>query len=133
MKTSRLKRLQGLFLCLSDVTRLRIVEMLASGERSVGEFVEYLQEAQPKISRHLATMRDQGIVSTRREGKHIYYSLNRAISPPVVDALVHELSIGDDGPGLVIGDEIYAETDMHRRFVAERSAGAEDALPIFLL
>jgi DNA-binding transcriptional ArsR family regulator len=48
---------------------------MTGGEVSVGFLAEALRESQPKISRHLAYLRAAGLVSTRREGKWIYYGI----------------------------------------------------------
>jgi DNA-binding transcriptional ArsR family regulator len=56
-----------------DPTRLRILEALAEGERSVGELVELLRAPQPKVSAHLACLRWCGFVESRREHRTVYY------------------------------------------------------------
>ncbi|MBW8060719.1 MAG: winged helix-turn-helix transcriptional regulator [Solirubrobacterales bacterium] len=58
---------------LGDPTRVRILELLAAGELSVGELVEALGESQPKVSNHLACLRWCGFVESRREHRTIYY------------------------------------------------------------
>ncbi len=75
MNESALEELHPVFLALSDPTRLRLVALMANGEVPVGELVDAVGESQPKVSRHLAYLRDHGIVSTRRDGKWVYYSL----------------------------------------------------------
>ena len=60
---------------LADRTRLRLLNLIASGEVCVCWFVELLDEPQPKISRHLAYLRRVGVVHARRDGKWIHYSL----------------------------------------------------------
>lgn len=65
------------FPALADPTRLRCLLLLAAeGELCVCEFTHALGESQPKISRHLATLRATGIVSDRREGLWIHYRIN---------------------------------------------------------
>lgn len=56
-----------------DPTRMRILEALATGERSVGELVELLGEPQPKVSNHLGCLRWCGFVDSRREHRTVYY------------------------------------------------------------
>jgi DNA-binding transcriptional ArsR family regulator len=63
------------FRALGDPTRLRVLELLSDGERSVGELVERLGVSQPKVSNHLACLRWCGFVSTRREHRTIHYRL----------------------------------------------------------
>jgi ArsR family transcriptional regulator len=66
-----------LFHALSDVTRLEIVQMLVEGERCVCELTEALDAAQSRLSFHLKTLKDAGLVTDRREGRWVYYTLNR--------------------------------------------------------
>jgi DNA-binding transcriptional ArsR family regulator len=63
------------FRVLGDPTRLRILELVRDGERSVGELAQLLGQAQPKISNHLACLRWCGFVETRREHRTIHYRL----------------------------------------------------------
>ena len=58
-----------------DPTRLRILEALRDGERSVGELVELIDAPQPKVSAHLACLRRCGFVETRREYRTVYYRI----------------------------------------------------------
>jgi ArsR family transcriptional regulator, virulence genes transcriptional regulator len=61
---------------LSDANRLLIINELSKGEASVSELVTRLELMQSNVSKHLALMRERGIVETRREGATIYYSLS---------------------------------------------------------
>lgn len=63
------------FRAFADPTRLRILELVADQERSVGELVELTGQAQPKISNHLACLRWCGFVSARRQHRRMYYSV----------------------------------------------------------
>lgn len=66
-----------LFKNLSDDTRLSLVLLLRqAGELCVCELSGALDESQPKISRHLAMLRESGLLLDRREGKWIYYRLS---------------------------------------------------------
>ncbi|NOX68072.1 MAG: metalloregulator ArsR/SmtB family transcription factor [Gammaproteobacteria bacterium] len=65
------------FQLLSDDTRLRSLLLIhQEGELCVCELVHALQEIQPKVSRHLAALRDTGVVADRRAGQWIYYRLH---------------------------------------------------------
>ena len=66
-----------LFAALADPTRLRLLNLMDGREVCVCYFVEILKQSQPKISRHLAYLRNAGIVSARREGKWMHYSIER--------------------------------------------------------
>ncbi len=62
---------------LSDLTRLRIVELLLDeGEKNVGELVAALGQPQSRVSNHLACLRWCGYVDSRREGKFVYYRVS---------------------------------------------------------
>src|SRR5579859_2152606 len=63
------------FRALGDPTRLRVLELLADGERTVGELVAALALPQPKVSNHLACLRWCGFVQTRRAHRTIHYRL----------------------------------------------------------
>jgi ArsR family transcriptional regulator len=65
------------FHALSDETRLGIVARLAGGERCVCELTDALEAAQSRLSFHLRTLKDAGIVTARREGRWMYYTLDR--------------------------------------------------------
>ena len=66
-----------MFAALADSTRLRLLNLMDGREVCVCYFVEILQQSQPKISRHLAYLRNAGIVAARREGKWMHYSIER--------------------------------------------------------
>jgi DNA-binding transcriptional ArsR family regulator len=67
---------------LGDATRMRILDALGTGERSVGELVELLDQPQPKVSNHLACLRWCGFVDSRREYRTVYY---RVADPRVLE------------------------------------------------
>ena len=60
---------------LAHESRLMILCILAEGEKSVSELEDLLQLRQPTVSQQLARLRGDDLVSTRREGKAIYYKL----------------------------------------------------------
>jgi ArsR family transcriptional regulator, arsenate/arsenite/antimonite-responsive transcriptional repressor len=76
-----------LFAALADRTRLRLLNLMDGREVCVCYFVEILKQGQPKISRHLAYLRNAGIVSARRDGKWMHYSLERPKDPAVASIL----------------------------------------------
>lgn len=70
-----------LFQLLSDDTRLRcLMLMQQQGELCVCELTHALGIIQPKVSRHLASLRDAGVVSDRRQGQWIYYRIHPELS-----------------------------------------------------
>jgi DNA-binding transcriptional ArsR family regulator len=62
---------------LSDETRQSILKMLQRREMSVGEVVEAFNISQPTISHHLNVLKNVGLVTSRKEGKQIFYSINQ--------------------------------------------------------
>jgi ArsR family transcriptional regulator len=70
-------RATRLFHALSDETRLRILERLRAGERCVCELTDALDAAQSRLSFHLKVLKDAGLVTDRREGRWMYYTIER--------------------------------------------------------
>ena len=70
-------RAATLFHALSDETRLEIIQRLLSGEKCVCDLTDALDAAQSRLSFHLKTLRDAGIVTDRKAGRWVYYSLDR--------------------------------------------------------
>jgi ArsR family transcriptional regulator len=77
------QRTARLFHALADETRLRILEQLADGEQCVCDLTDALEAGQSRLSFHLKTLKDAGLVTDRRQGRWIYYALN----PETVDQL----------------------------------------------
>jgi ArsR family transcriptional regulator len=71
------------FHALSDATRVEIVRLLSRREHCVCELTDALDAAQSRLSFHLKTLRTAGLVSDRKEGRWVYYSLN----PDALDAI----------------------------------------------
>lgn len=85
------------FRALGDETRLWLLELLTGGERSVGELMEATQLGQSLVSHHLRALRGAGLVTTRRDGRWIYYDVNQ---PALASAklVLHELDPVTAGP-----------------------------------
>lgn len=85
-----------LFRVLADETRLRaMVLMHAEGELCVCELTEAICVSQPKMSRHLAVLRDAGLVSDRRQGIWIHYQIEPDLPlwiAPILKALCEGVS-----------------------------------------
>lgn len=83
----------GLMRTLSHGARLKVLCELSGGERSVGELVETSGLSQSALSQHLARLREDGVVATRRQAQTIYYSV---ADPKVlrVVKLLYELYCG---------------------------------------
>lgn len=65
-----------LFHALSDPTRLTILQRLRFGERCVCDLTDDLDAAQSRLSFHLRVLKEAGLVTDRREGRWMYYTLN---------------------------------------------------------
>lgn len=72
---------------LANERRLQVLCLLAGGERSVGEINELLALSQSALSQHLAVLREEGLVDTRREAQTIYYSLAPGPAGAVMETL----------------------------------------------
>jgi ArsR family transcriptional regulator len=64
------------FRALADENRLRIIDLLRSGERCVCELTDALDLGQSLLSHHLKTLKDAGLVADRRDGRWAYYALD---------------------------------------------------------
>lgn len=64
---------------LADETRLAVVEQLMNGSRHVAEINEALGVEQTLLSHHLRVLRDAGLVTSERSGKHVVYSLAKHV------------------------------------------------------
>lgn len=62
---------------LADETRQAILHMLLEGEKCVSDLTEAFSTSQPTISHHLNTLKSLGLVTSRKDGKYIYYAINQ--------------------------------------------------------
>jgi len=75
------------FHALADETRLRIIDCLLECEQCVCDLTEALQAGQSRLSFHLKILKEAGILKDRREGRWIYYSLNKEAFEQIEDLL----------------------------------------------
>jgi len=73
-------RADRLFRAFADETRLRILHLLTQGELCVCDLMSVLKEPQSKVSRHLSYLREERLVSHRKEGLWRHYSLAKPVS-----------------------------------------------------
>ncbi|OZM81999.1 helix-turn-helix transcriptional regulator [Pseudonocardia sp. MH-G8] len=73
----------AVFEALADPTRRRILELVASGERTAGELAAEFATSRPAVSRHLRVLRDAGLVAWRGDAQRRLYRLDAA---PLADA-----------------------------------------------
>ena len=80
---------------LANESRLMIMCVLAEGELSVGDLNQRIELSPSALSQHLAILREQGLVRTRREGQVIHYSLADSNAIPLITCL-HDIFCGED-------------------------------------
>ncbi len=77
----------ALLRALANRHRLLILCRLVEGERSVGELADALELRDSTVSQHLALLRKDGLVRTRRDGQTIWYAISSAPARAVIDVL----------------------------------------------
>ncbi len=91
-----------LFRGLADPSRLAILKVLQAGESSVSDIVESTGLSQPNASGHLACLRDCGLVTSRQEGRSVFYSL--------ADEGLHDVFSAAEGILARVAERIYGCT-----------------------
>lgn len=81
------------FRALADQTRREILQMLRGGPRTSGEIASRFNSSWPTISRHLAVLRDGGLVVAERKGQEIYYELNTSVFQDLAQHLLDWASL----------------------------------------
>ena len=133
---------------LADATRVRLLTLLEGEELTVAELSAITRLAQPRVSTHLARLKEAGLVRDRRSGVSAYYRFDEATIDPAQRSLWQTLRIGSDDPLLrqdaerVAGvlamraaDRNWADSvagDMERHYSPGRTweALARSALPL---
>ena len=88
--------LELFFSALADKTRLRLLNLLRDGEVCVCFFAGTLETNNPKISRHLAYLKRASLVSARRDGKWVHYSLEAPENPRAAGVFDATMKMLDD-------------------------------------
>ncbi|MBS3097617.1 winged helix-turn-helix transcriptional regulator [Candidatus Woesearchaeota archaeon] len=83
MADDRIKLLKS----LSDETRFNIIKGLLKGEKTVSQIVKEVKKAQPTISLHLKLLHLNNIITSRKEGKFIFYKIKNKEVKKVIDIL----------------------------------------------
>ena len=76
--------LNQVFKALSDPTRREIIRLLGHGERTAGELASSFDMTKPSMSHHFSVLKEADLISSRREGQQIYYSLNTTVLEDVI-------------------------------------------------
>jgi ArsR family transcriptional regulator len=82
----------------ADATRVRLLALLEGEELTVAELSAITQLAQPRVSTHLAKLKEAGLVRDRRAGVSAYYRFDEAALDPAQRALWHAIGAGSDDP-----------------------------------
>ena len=78
----------AVFRALADPTRREILRMLRSGARTSGEIAARFDSSWPTISRHLAVLREAGLIVAERNGQEIHYELDTSVFQDIVRHLM---------------------------------------------
>src|SRR6187401_1612193 len=78
-----------IFQALADPSRRAIFQSLTRGEAAVKDLTARFDISQPAVSQHLATLKDAGLVSARREGRCVYYRVDPRGMKPLIDWITH--------------------------------------------
>lgn len=91
----------GLLKMLANEHRLMILCQLADGSKSVGELADLIGLGQSPLSQHLARLRQEGLVTTRRAGQSIFYSLSSEAAAQIIHVLYNIFCApgAEDGTG----------------------------------
>jgi ArsR family transcriptional regulator len=76
------------FRALADPTRREILRLLRDGPKTSGEIAERFPTSWPTVSRHLAVLRDAGLILSERNGQQIVYELNTTVFQDLVEHLI---------------------------------------------
>ncbi|MDR1569690.1 MAG: metalloregulator ArsR/SmtB family transcription factor [Oscillospiraceae bacterium] len=86
----------AVFKALSDENRLRVLELLRSGEKCACVLLDDLLVGQPTLSHHMKILVDSGIVNARKAGKWTYYSISPAGGENAVNLLERIITLAHD-------------------------------------
>jgi DNA-binding transcriptional ArsR family regulator len=78
-----------IFHALADPSRRAIFTSLTRGEAAVKDLTARFDISQPAVSQHLAALKGAGLVSARREGRHVYYRVDPRGMKPLIDWIAH--------------------------------------------
>jgi len=88
-----MRQLMKLFKALSDETRHKIFELLCSEEMNVGDICEEFHVTQPSISHHLHILKSCDLIDSRKQGRMIYYYVNREVVNDIFGNVIEKFHI----------------------------------------
>lgn len=77
----QIERIASVFKALGDPTRLRILQSICHGPRSVSDIVDSTLATQANVSKHLALLARAGVLERRRDGQRVFYGMRDALVP----------------------------------------------------
>ena len=80
------------FKAMSDENRLKILELLRKRDYNASELLEQMDFGQSTLSHHMGILQNAGVVQSRKNGKWIYYSLNRKAYEQMIEWMEHYLT-----------------------------------------
>ncbi|MCP4686273.1 MAG: winged helix-turn-helix transcriptional regulator [bacterium] len=92
------KQFSKYFKAFGDLSRLRIIGLLAAKDMTVNEIVAQVDLTQSTVSRHLGVLREAEVVVDRREGQQVVYSLNKGTVENCCDSFCCCLDVKDEKP-----------------------------------
>lgn len=88
LSVEQLAKIADVLKTIAHPVRLDIIKLLERSDKlCVNDIVEHTKIEQSLLSHHLTKMKDRGILSSKREGKHIYYSISMANIPSIFDCM----------------------------------------------
>jgi len=91
MPDGLLERVAQQFKLLSEPSRLRILQLLLAGEKTLAELVAAMETTQANITHQLSLLADGGLVAKGRAGMHVYYRINDPSLTQLNDLVCHSL------------------------------------------
>ena len=76
--------MNAVFKALSDPTRRQILRLLSRGEKTAGDLAERFDMSKPSMSHHFAVLKEADLISSRRNGQQIWYSLNTTVAQDAI-------------------------------------------------
>ncbi len=88
----QLERVASVFKALGEPTRLRILQSICHGPRSVSDIVDLTEATQANVSKHLALLVRAGVLERRRDGQRVFYGMRDALVPRLCDLVCATIS-----------------------------------------
>jgi len=76
--------MNSVFKALSDPTRREILRLLSRGEKTAGDLAERFDMSKPSMSHHFTVLKEADLISSRRNGQQIWYSLNTTVAQDAI-------------------------------------------------